>query len=256
MLAVAVVFNGIQFAERIFGLNMPSSQFIAHEQQDVDSRGSVTTPNAGPIVAVQGDKPFRRPPPNRATGARACVVSTASGSNDTHRSYQRWRAGTSRPAFWRHAHGACGHTAKGQSGSEGSNADVAEAGSPAKQKPVMTASVRPPPANPVRAAPPAAPASMKAMGSTLSCCRRTKRRARHRKSSPTCRRSMLEFSARNSPRSRSSAVKPARGTASWQRLPRRRRRRPTRSATTCVRPAMAAAGSRRTEAMHLRLLFV
>src|SRR6476661_1901970 len=58
MLAVAVVFNGIQFAERIFGLNIPSSQFIAHEQQDVDSRGSATSDNARPMVAVQGDKPF------------------------------------------------------------------------------------------------------------------------------------------------------------------------------------------------------
>ena len=57
MLAVAVVFNGIQFAERIFGLNMPSSQLMAHEQQDVDSRGSVATVNARPIVA-EGDKPM------------------------------------------------------------------------------------------------------------------------------------------------------------------------------------------------------
>jgi hypothetical protein len=248
MLAVAVVFNGIQFAERIFGLNIPSSQFIAHEQQDVDSRGSATSDNARPMVAVQGDKPFvdrlatglpavapdsSRPPAQATTPTTPIddgVPGRAAPLADT--------TPTERAAA----------PPKVKVATKVANPDVAEARSPAKPKAVMTAAVRPPPPIPCVRRLLRHPASMKAMGSTLPCCRRTRRPARRRKSSPSCRRSMLEFSDRNSPKSRSSAVKPARGTASWQLLPRRRRR-PTRSATTCVRPAMAAAGSKRTEAM-------
>ena len=119
MLAVAVVFNGIQFAERIFGLNIPSSQFIAHEQQDVDSRGSATSDNARPMVAVQGDKPFVD---RLATGLPAVasasppppaeVMTPTTPINDG-------APGGAAPISGSHAHGACGRTAQGQSGSEG-----------------------------------------------------------------------------------------------------------------------------------------
>jgi len=157
MLAVAVVFNGIQFAERIFGLNIPSSQFIAHEQQDVDSRGSATSDNARPMVAVQGDKPFvdrlatglpavapdsSRPPAQATTPAtpiddgvpgRAAPIA---GATPTERAAA---------------------PPKVKVAAKVANPDVAEARSPAKPKAVMTAAVRPPPAHPVRAAPPTAP---------------------------------------------------------------------------------------------------
>ena len=215
MLAVAVVFNGIQFAERIFGLSMPSSQFIAHEQQDVDGRGSATTGNARPLVAVQGDKPFVD---RLATGQPAVApasLAPASGSNDTYRPYQRWRAGSEPPR----SSGATptermAAPPKVKVAAKVANPDVAEAHFPAKQKAVMTASVRPPPASPVRAAPPAAARADEGDGLYVAVLSTHKEAARRRKSSPNCRKSLPEFSAQNSPRSRSSAVKPA----SWHRL--------------------------------------
>ncbi len=144
MLAVAVVFNGIQFAERIFGLSMPSSQFIAHEQQ-------ATTVNARPLVAVQGDKPFvdrlevglpavapaSSRPPAEATPAERTATPRTDDTDRTDLDAKR-------------------QPPKVKVATKVANPDFAEARSPAKQKAVMTASVRPPPAHPVRAAPPAA----------------------------------------------------------------------------------------------------
>lgn len=156
MLAVAVVFNGIQFAERIFGLNMPSSQLMAHEQQDVDSRGSATSDNARPMVAVLGDKPFvdrlatglpavasaSPPPPAEAVTPTTPINDGAPGGAAPVSAATPTERAAAPP--------------KVKVAAQVANPDIAEARSPAKPKAVMTAAVRPPPANPVRAAPPAA----------------------------------------------------------------------------------------------------
>jgi hypothetical protein len=155
MLAVAVVFNGIQFAERIFGLNMPSSQLMAHEQQDVDSRGSVATVNARPIVA-EGDKPFvdrlqTEPPAVAPTSSRPPAEATTPTTpiNDG-------APGPAAPLSGATPTERAATPPKVKVAAKVANPDVAEARFPAKPKAVMTAAVRPPPANPVRAAPPAA----------------------------------------------------------------------------------------------------
>jgi hypothetical protein len=156
MLAVAVVFNGIQFAERIFGLNMPNSQFVAHEQPDVDSRRPVTPVNARPIVA-EGDKPFvdrleTVPPPVAPTSSQQAAEATTPSTpiNDGV-------PGRAAPSSGATPTERAATPPKVKVAAKVANPEVAEAGSPAKQKPVMTASVRPPPANPVRAVSPAAP---------------------------------------------------------------------------------------------------
>ena len=157
MLAVAVVFNGIQFAERIFGLNIPSSQYIAHEQLDVDSRGSATSDNARPMVAVQGDKPFvdrlatglpavapdSSRPPAQATTPTAPIDDSVPGRAAPLAGTTPTERAAAPP--------------KVKVATKIANPDVAEARSPAKPKAVMTAAVRPPPTNPVRATPPTAP---------------------------------------------------------------------------------------------------
>jgi predicted NUDIX family NTP pyrophosphohydrolase len=156
MLAIAVVFNGIQFAERIFGLNMPSSQFVAHEQPDVDSRGSVATVNARPIVA-EGDKPFV----DRLEAGQPAVAPTASvppaEATTPTTPINEGVPGRAAPFSGATPTERAATPPKVKVAAKVANPEVAEAGSPAKQKPVMTASVRPPPANPVRAVSPAAP---------------------------------------------------------------------------------------------------
>jgi SPOR domain len=58
MLAAAVLFNGIQIAERMFGSSMSSSQLIAREQQVADSHAPLARVDAEPSAAVQSEKPF------------------------------------------------------------------------------------------------------------------------------------------------------------------------------------------------------
>jgi hypothetical protein len=157
MLAVAVVFNGIQFAERIFGLNIPSSQFIAHEQQDVDSRGSATSDNARPMVAVQGDKPFVD---RLATGLPAVAPDSSrppAQATTPATPIDDGVPGRAAPLAGTTPTERAAAPPKVKVATKVANPDVAEARSPAKPKAVMTAAVRPPPANPVRAAPPTAP---------------------------------------------------------------------------------------------------
>ena len=254
MLAVAVVFNGIQFAERIFGLNMPSSQFVAHEQQDVDSRGSVATVNARPIVA-EGDKPFvdrleTVPPPVAPTSSQPAAEATTPPApiNDGV-------PGRAAPSSGATPTARAATPPNVKVAAKTANPDVAEARSPAKQKPVMTASVRPPPANPVRALPPAAPRVDEGDGLYVVVLSTHKEASAAQEEFAELQKKYAGILGSKQSEVQIVAVKPAHGTASWRLRPRRRRR-PTRSATTCVRPAMAAAGSRRTEAIHLRLVFV
>jgi sporulation related protein len=172
MLAVAVVFNGFQFAERILGLNAPSSQLIAYEQHDVDSRTSAPTVNARPVVGVEGEKPFvdrletaqqvaaptSSRPPAEATPPTAPINDGVSGrAGPLSGAKQMERAATPRTDDTdRIDLDAKRQPPKVKVAAKVASPDVAEARFHAKQKAVMTTSARPP-ANPVRAVPAAAP---------------------------------------------------------------------------------------------------
>jgi len=58
MLAVAVLINGVQIAERLFGSTLSSSQLMAREQQAADNHPTLPRIEARPSITAQGDKPF------------------------------------------------------------------------------------------------------------------------------------------------------------------------------------------------------
>jgi hypothetical protein len=158
MLAAAVLFNGIQIAERMFGSSSPSSQLIAREQQVADSHTTLPRVDSKPSAAVQSEKPFaerleavpeavaptQSPPRSEAAAALAPPVpgptNSFAGAKPTQRAVTPQTNDSDRIDL----------DAKPQQTKVKAATKLAEANAPAAPKVAMAASLPRPPATPAR----------------------------------------------------------------------------------------------------------